>query len=204
MIWLNAATFLWSFALIALVRVPAEDPAPAVDDEPEERMLTEITAGFSIVGRDRDLRTIALLVGAQSWLWGFLSVFLVVIAARELGTGPEGLGYLNAVLGVGTVLGGLMVLGRVAKGHLAQDMAIGVLGLGTPVPRPGDRAVARDGVGRAGRHRHQRPVGQPRVRDDPAAARARARHLPGVRRRGEPGRRGGRPRAPSSPRSRST
>ncbi len=131
-IWLNAATFLWSFAMIALVRVPPAEPSPAEEDEPTERMLTEITAGFSIVGRDRDLRTIALLVGAQSWLWGFLSVFLVVIAARELGTGPEGLGYLNAVLGVGTVLGGLMVLGRVAKGHLATDMAIGVLGWALP------------------------------------------------------------------------
>ena len=83
--------------------------------------------------RDGDLRTITLLVGAQSLLWGFLSVYLVVIAARELGTGPEGVGYFNAILGIGTVLGGILVLGRVAKGRLAQDMAVGVLGWAIPL-----------------------------------------------------------------------
>ncbi|GAA2123392.1 MFS transporter [Nocardioides bigeumensis] len=134
-IWLNAATFLWSFVLVALIKVPPrpESASTGGDDEDEEGVLREITAGFSLVARDGDLRTITLLVAAQSLLWGFLSVYLVVIAARELGTGPEGVGYFNAILGVGTVLGGILVLGRVAKGRLAQDMAVGVLGWALPL-----------------------------------------------------------------------
>ena len=134
-IWLNAGTFLWSLALVAAVRVPHVVDDSGVDEEAEEveeGMFAEITTGFYLVGRDADLRTITLLTAAQSMLWGFLMVFLVVIAARELGTGPEGLGYLNSVLGIGTVIGGVMVLGRVAKGHLAQDMAVGVLGWAVP------------------------------------------------------------------------
>ena len=134
-VWLNAATFLWSFALVAGVRVPAGQATREEEgeDEPDESMGAEIVAGFAHVGRDADLRTITLLVAAQSLLWGFLTVFLVVIAARELGTGAEGVGYLNGILGVGTVIGGVLVLGRVAKGRLAQDMALGVLGWAVPL-----------------------------------------------------------------------
>ena len=131
-IWLNAGTFLWSCALVALVRVPPADPQQADDDAPEESIVAELTAGFAAVSRDGDLRAITLLVGAQSLLWGFLLVYLVIIATDELGAGTEGLGYLNALLGIGTVVGGLMVLGRVAKGRLARDMALGVLGWAVP------------------------------------------------------------------------
>lgn len=93
----------------------------------------ELAAGFTFVGRDRDLRTVALLAAAQGFVWGTLTVFTVVMAVDMLKTGPEGLGVLNAVMGAATTLGGIVVLSRVGKGRLGQDMAVGVLGWSLPM-----------------------------------------------------------------------
>ncbi len=133
-VWLNVASFVWSFVMVAGVkeRAPAEPAAPSEEDEPEEKMLRQITAGFAYVAKNADLRTISLLTGAQTIIWGALSVFMVVIAVRDFGE-PESVGWLQGAMGVGTIIGGVMVLGRVAKGRLAGDMVIGVLGWALPV-----------------------------------------------------------------------
>ncbi len=132
-VWLNVATFLWSFVMVAgvKVRAPAE-PTSGPGDEPEEGMLREMTAGFAYVGKDADLRAISLLTGAQTLIWGSLSVFLVVIAVRDFGEASD-VGWLQGAMGVGTIIGGVMILSRVSKGKLAQDMVIGVLGWSVPV-----------------------------------------------------------------------
>ncbi len=132
-VWLNVASFLWSFVMVAGVkeRAPAE-PAPSGDDEPEEKMLRQITAGFAYVAKNADLRTISLLTAAQTIIWGALSVFMVVIAVRDFGE-AESVGWLQGAMGVGTIIGGVMILGRVHKGRLASDMVIGVLGWALPV-----------------------------------------------------------------------
>lgn len=140
--WFNVATYLWSMLMVSAVRVPQRrDGSPDVDEgeddtDPEpakENFLRELTAGFSFVGRDRDLRTVALLAAAQGFVWGALTVFTVVIAITMLMTGPEGVGYLDAVMGLLTVVGGAIVLTRVGKGRLGQDMATGVLGWSLPL-----------------------------------------------------------------------
>ena len=66
-------------------------------------------------------------------VWGALTVFMVIIAIELLEAGPQGVGYLNAVMGAATILGGVIVLSRVGKGRLGQDMAIGVLGWSLPL-----------------------------------------------------------------------
>ena len=116
-VWLNVASFLWSFVMVAGVkeRAPAER-APSRDDEPEEKMLRQITSGFAYVAKNADLRTISLLTGAQTLIWGALSVFMVVIAVRDFGE-AESVGWLQGSMGVGTIIGGVMILGRVAKGR---------------------------------------------------------------------------------------
>lgn len=131
--WLNALTFVWSCALVAAVRVP---PAPAEErpaDEEHADFLREVTAGFAQLGRDRDLGTVSVLAASQGVIWGALTVFTVLLAVDVLGAGPAGVGYLNTVMGLGTVLGGLAVLGLVGKGRLARDMAYGVLGWTVPL-----------------------------------------------------------------------
>jgi hypothetical protein len=136
-VWLNVASFLWSFLMVSGVMekappAPSPDDSPSGEDEPEEKMLRQITAGFAYVAKNADLRTISLLTGAQTIIWGALSVFMVVIAVRDFGE-AESVGWLQGAMGVGTIIGGVMILGRVAKGRLAGDMVIGVLGWALPV-----------------------------------------------------------------------
>ena len=49
------------------------------------------------------------------------------MADTILGTGPRGLGYLEAVLGIGAVLGGMLAISRAARGRLGTDLLAGVL-----------------------------------------------------------------------------
>jgi len=132
-VWLNVGSFLWSFLLVAgvKVRAPAE-PTSGSEGEPGEGMLREMTAGFAYLGKDPDLRAVALLTASQTLIWGSLAVFMVVIAARDFGDAAD-LGWLQGAMGVGTMIGGVMILSRVAKGKLAEDMVIGVLGWSIPV-----------------------------------------------------------------------
>ena len=61
-----------------------------------------------------------------------LAVFLVVIAVRDFGDASN-VGWLQGSMGVGTIVGGVMILSRVAEGELAQDMVVGVLGWSVPI-----------------------------------------------------------------------
>jgi MFS family permease len=141
----NMATFLLSTLLVARVRVPepaasasvsapeAAPPAgggevaPAEAEEPKERFLTEISAGFRHIGRDRDLLIVTAEVAAQTVVAGASAVFTILMAVHILGTGPQGVGYLDSVLGVGAVLGGFTAIARSSRHRLAEDMTYGVM-----------------------------------------------------------------------------
>lgn len=141
--WLNAATFLWSVILLLGIRTkpvePGADPAAGTDDElaagaAPPSFWTELTSGFGLIGRDRDLRGVGILAGSIGFAWGGLTVLMVLLATDILDSGPEGLGYLNAVLGVATAGGSLLILSRLSSSRLGQDMALGVVvGWGLPL-----------------------------------------------------------------------
>ena len=65
-------------------------------------------------------------VCAQTFVSGAARVFLVVIAVEVLETGASGVGLLEAVVGVGAMLGGVVALARVARQRLASDLTVGV------------------------------------------------------------------------------
>ncbi|MBB6629334.1 MFS transporter [Nocardioides sp. KIGAM211] len=142
-LWFNVATFVWSLALVAAITVPpaaataADAAGSGADtdetDEDDETFLQELTAGFTTIGRDRDLRMVCGLAGAQGFVWGTLTVYMVIVSVTMLDAGAAGVGYLNAVLGVGAVVGGVVILTRTAKSRLAGDMAIGVIGWALPL-----------------------------------------------------------------------
>jgi hypothetical protein len=58
---------------------------------------------------------------------------MVLLATDVLDSGPEGLGYLNSVLGVATVVGGLAILTRLSGSRLGEDMIMGAFGWGLPL-----------------------------------------------------------------------
>lgn len=139
--WLNAATFVWSTAMLLGVRAPSTGTyatpaeAAAPDDEPAKAgFWSELSSGFGLVGRDPDLRSVAVLAGSIGFAWGAMNVFLVLLAIDVFDSGAHGLGYLNSVLGFATVAGSLLILGRLSSSRLGQDLVLGVvLGWGVPL-----------------------------------------------------------------------
>lgn len=149
----NALTFFWSAGLVAGVHPPAEVVAPAevpasvttpgdgaepaelastvaqqpADDQPKLGFLREAGAGFREIWANPDLRLITFLISAQTIVAGASIVFGVSIAVDLIKIGPEGVGYLDSVLGVGAILGGLFAIGRASRQRMALDMGVGVI-----------------------------------------------------------------------------
>ncbi len=139
---LNAATFVWSAAIISRIRVP-ERPhaaAQAVEGPPASGPEAESAAeeagggwwresmeGFSVIAGDPHLRLITFLTCAQTVVAGASLVFGIEIAVQMTDFGPRGVGYLDSVLGVGAIIGGLVAVGRTTARRMASDFGIGVI-----------------------------------------------------------------------------
>ncbi len=129
---LNAATFLLSAVLVWGIH-PIAGPTPGDqedDDEeagPQEGMLAEMAGGFRHIARDRDLVMVAILVCTQTIVAGATAVFGVVIAVDILETGPQGVGIIDSVFGVGAIVGGFYAIGRSTRNRLAGDLALGTV-----------------------------------------------------------------------------
>lgn len=128
---LNVGTFMWSALLVRGVTAPAREAAEAGPSDragmPPEGNFSQMAAGFRTLAGDRDLLAVTATVAVQTFVAGASTVFVVVMADTILGTGPRGVGYLDAVLGVGSIVGGLLAISRSARGRLGTDMAVGVL-----------------------------------------------------------------------------
>jgi MFS family permease len=137
---LNVVTFLWSAALVlSISRLPRlepspdETPAPADGDslveeaeQAEESFWAEASAGFRVIAASPDLRLITALYCLQTLIAGASLVFEVVMAVDLLGIGAEGVGFLDSVMGVGALVGGLVAISLASRGRLASDFGVGV------------------------------------------------------------------------------
>ena len=129
---LNVATFVWSMALVAGVSVPdsaaaAPESDEATEEAPSAGFLAETSAGFRCIAADRGLTLVTAAACVQTVIAGASTVFLLVMADTILGTGPRGVGYLDAVLGVGALAGGVLAISRAGRGRLGTDLIVGVL-----------------------------------------------------------------------------
>lgn len=137
----DAATFAWSALLVIGVRTVAAEPEPepagavAAEDADEggEGFFAEASAGYREIFRNRDLRLLIGLYCGQTVVAGASLVFSVSIALNLLDVGRSGLGYLNATLGIGGLVGGFVALVVVQRGHLARDFGIGVFLWSSPL-----------------------------------------------------------------------
>lgn len=127
----NAATFVWSAALVLRIR-PIVEPAPeagvadGTDDAPSVGFAREAAAGFATILRSPDLRALVGLYSAQCVVAGASAVFIVAVALDMLDLGKAGVGYLDATLGIGGLVGGFVALVLAQRGRLAFDFALGV------------------------------------------------------------------------------
>ena len=127
----NASTFVWSAALVLRIR-PITEPAPEdgvadeTDDTPSVGFAREAAAGFATILRSPDLRALVGLYSAQCVVAGASAVFIVAVALDMLDLGKAGVGYLDATLGIGGLVGGFVALVLAQRGRLAFDFALGV------------------------------------------------------------------------------
>ena len=126
---IDAATFAWSFALLA--GIPRGD-APERGAEAGS-MLSEVADGFRAVGEHPRMRVIIALYGAQTLVSGALTVLIVVMALRLLDMGQSGVGTLNAAVGIGGLLGSLVTAVLVGRGRLSLNFAAGLVAWGLPI-----------------------------------------------------------------------
>ena len=141
---LNAATFLWSAFLVMGIHPLSSVVAPTVarsdadsdevdggvaagGGEAKPGMLAEMAAGFSTIAKNRDLLMVAIIVCAQTVVAGATLVFTVIFAVDIVKTGPEGVGFIDSVFGVGAIVGGFYAIARASHNKLAGDMATGTI-----------------------------------------------------------------------------
>jgi len=100
-----AALYVWSASVITLIKV--EDRAP--DDESQGSILSDLSSGFKYV-----LRTpiIAMLLGCNFLMVFFSLTYFMLLpgfAKDVLNAGPDDLGLLISLSGIGSLLGSLYV-----------------------------------------------------------------------------------------------
>jgi MFS family permease len=121
-----------AFAIAAaFVLVLPADPAPAALEE--EHAYGRITEGFRTVWRDRRLRLLAGVFGADALTQAMTDVLLVVAALQVLDIGQGGAGWLSAAWGVGGLAGGAAATTLLGRGRLASGLLAGCLLAGVPL-----------------------------------------------------------------------
>jgi MFS family permease len=128
----NGATFLWSAFLIARIRTP-EPPVEAVASQHPLGTWAEASAGFAAILREPRLRLVVGLTTAQTFVFGALTVLMVVLAFDLLDTGSAGVGFLNSAIGVGGVLGSIVAFSLVGRPHLGESFGLGNALWGIPL-----------------------------------------------------------------------
>jgi MFS family permease len=150
----NGLTFAWSAFLVSRIHVPrhhlrtgidaeavaavdtadADDVAgqgvaavAAAEDPKSEGFLTESMAGFKAILSDKDLRLVSGVYCAQTIVAGASIVYTVEMAVQMTSFGAQGVGYMDSMLGIGAILGGLVAIGRASKQRIATDFGWGVV-----------------------------------------------------------------------------
>ncbi len=126
---INALTFLWSAALVVGIRVTEA----RAEHHERAGFVTELTAGIGAIAHDPDVRAVSLLYTVQTLVAGAMNVLVVLVALELLDTGEAGVGYLNAAIGIGGIVGGFVALVLATRGKLAGDFALGLVLFGLPL-----------------------------------------------------------------------
>jgi MFS family permease len=126
----TAAAFLWSAAMVALIRLPAPEPAR---EAARGTWQHEALAGFRTIWHDSRLRLIVGLFAAQTLVYGAFVVLTAVAAIRLLDLGSPGIGFLNAALGVGGLVGGIVAVALVGVRRLALVFGLALILWGAPI-----------------------------------------------------------------------
>jgi MFS family permease len=126
----TAVAFLWSAWMLALIRL--REPEPTTEAA-RGGWQHEALAGFRTIWRDSRLRLIIGLFATQTLVYGAFVVLTAVASIRLLGLGSPGIGYLNAALGVGGLVGGIVAALLVGSRRLGLTFGLALILWGTPI-----------------------------------------------------------------------
>ena len=124
----TSLTFIWSAFLVSRLRA-SERPEPVAAEE-SPGMLAEALEGFRVLAKEPAARLIVGLYSVQTLVDGAMKVLLVVTALDLLDIGKSGLGFLNAAIGVGGLIGVGLTFALVGRNRLANDFGTGLLLMG--------------------------------------------------------------------------
>jgi predicted MFS family arabinose efflux permease len=124
-----AAMSFLSFAAIAGIRAGA----PSTRAAARPGVLRELREGLSALARNRPVRLVVALFGAQAFVRGALGVLVVVVAIDVLGIGEPGVGTLMAAFGLGGLAGALAGISLVGRGGLGRPFQLSLAGWGLPL-----------------------------------------------------------------------
>ena len=106
-----------------------------IDGEPEGvgARLLEIVGGFRALVRYRSAGLLVSLFIGQVFVRGLFTVLIVSAAIDLLGIGDEGVGYLNAAIGAGGLLGAVLAMTLIVGRSLSTSFAISLAMWGAPI-----------------------------------------------------------------------
>ncbi|MFL5767524.1 MAG: MFS transporter, partial [Actinomycetota bacterium] len=127
-----AGVCLLGGATVAGIRMEGDLARPKTEAA-EEHILREMSAGFRILGHDRDQLLLVAITSAEDIVIGALDVLLVATAISLLRSGAGGAGFLSAAFGAGAVLGAAATVMLVGRRRLTPPLATGAAILGAPL-----------------------------------------------------------------------
>jgi MFS family permease len=146
---------LYAVALVAALRLRHRRGRTAV---PAGGVLARVAEGLGVVRRDARLKgTLIVTVIFNVWGWPFTSL-VPVIGQEHLRLGPEAIGLLASMEGIGALAGALLIAllvparlyGRCYLGGIALYLAMVTLFALAPHPAPAGAALLLVGLGGAG------------------------------------------------------
>jgi len=127
----TVGTLLWSVALVSGVPEPPRDHDRA--GEAPAKLHHAVREGLAAMVGEARVRVLVGLAAAQTLVAGALTVLIVVVALRLLHRGSEWVGYLEASIGVGGLLGVVAAAGLVGRTRLSPGVLTGFVLFGAPL-----------------------------------------------------------------------
>jgi len=120
----------FGLAWLSLRRLTVEGRRPGPRSR---RVLHDLAAGVSALGRVAPPAGFIVLDFAQTFVRGALMVLVAVLAVDVLVLGEQAVGWLNAALGAGGLVGGVIAAAVVRVTRLGRSFIVGVLLWGLPL-----------------------------------------------------------------------
>jgi hypothetical protein len=144
---------LISVASIARLHVPTVGRRSGRRDA--RTALADLSAGARAVATMPDVRLVIASLGLQTFVRGLLTVLVVVTAIELLGLGDAGVGTLNAMMGLGGLLGSIAAITLAGRERLGPPVRGRARGVGGADRGDGPGCPSGRGLRRHGRRRHQ-------------------------------------------------